>query len=169
MNKKEEAKLKALKWLDENFETYFLIVTLVIMVIIVTMQVFLRTFFKYSFVWAEELTRYIMLYQIWVGAAYAVKEDAHLRITTVRDRSNKKNQIRIELIVIILWTAFSAFLAIKSGQLVNIIFARGQISPAMQIPMGYAYFSVTFGCTLMVIRLLQKLHREVLEIQGQEG
>ena len=161
--------MTAIKWLDKNFETYFLIATLVVMVVLVTLQVFLRAFFDYSFIWAEELTRYIMLYQIWVGAALAVKENAHLRITTVKDGRSPKGQIKMELLVIVLWTAFSAFLAIKSGQLVRILFYRGQISPAMQIPMGYAYASVTVGCGLMVIRLIQKLHGEVKKLQMLEG
>lgn len=160
--------MKALKWLDDNFETYFLIATLVVMVFVVSLQVFLRELFDYSFIWAEELTRYVMLYQIWVGASMAVKEDAHLRITSLKDKMSPKNQIKIEILVVILWAVFALFLAIKSGQLVNILFARGQISPAMQLPMGYAYASVTFGCALMAFRLVQKLHFEVKKLEGLE-
>ena len=169
MNKGEVVILKILKWLDDNFETYFLIGTLIIMVFIVSLQVLLRSVFNYSLIWAEELTRYVMLYQIWVGAAIAVKEDAHLRITTVKDYMSPKNQIKIEILVIVLWTMFSAFLAIKSGQLVTVLFARGQISPALQIPMGYSYASVTFGCALMVFRLVQKLKREVKKLESLEA
>jgi len=157
--------LKLLKWLDKNFETYFLIGTLIFMVVIISLQVFLRTFFHFSFSWAEEISRYVMLYQIWVGAALAVKEDAHLRITTFRDRFSKKGQVKLEIFVVVLWTVFAAFMTIKSGQLVNILFNRGQVSPAMQMPIGYAYASVTFGCGLMTFRLLQKLYHEIKNLE----
>lgn len=153
--------LKVLKWLDENLETYFLIGTLVFMVVIISLQVFLRTFFDFSFTWAEEIARYVMLYQIWIGASLAVKEDAHLRITTFRDKYSKKGKMNFEIFIIVLWTVFAGFMTIKSGQLVKILFNRGQVSPAMQIPMGYAYASVTIGCGLMIFRLLQKLYHEV--------
>lgn len=160
--------MKILKWLDKNFETYFLITTLVVMVFIVTLQVVLRSFFKYSLTWAEEFTRYVMLYQIWLGASIAVKEDAHLRITSFRDSLSQKGQAIVELIVIVLWTVFAVFLAIKSGQLVNILFTRGQLSAAMRLPMGYAYASVTVGCALMAIRLIQKLYKLVRKFENKE-
>ena len=60
------------------------------MIVIIFVQVVLRYCFGTTISWGEELTRYIMLYQIWIGAAYAVKEDAHLRITTFRDKFSKK-------------------------------------------------------------------------------
>lgn len=161
--------MKILKWLDKNFETYFLIATLVLMVFIVTLQVILRFFFDYSLIWAEELTRYVMLYQIWVGAALAVKEDAHLRITSFKDRMSKKGQAIVEIIVIVLWAVFAVFLTIKSGQLVSILFVRGQVSAAMRLPMGYAYASVTVGCALMTLRLIQKLYRVVRNLESLEG
>lgn len=161
--------MKILKWLEKNFETYFLIATLVVMVVVITAQVVARAVFKYSFSWAEELTRYVMLYQIWIGAALAVKEDAHLSITSFRDKLSPKKQSILEIIVIVLWTAFSVYLAIKSGELVNLIFTRGQTSPAMQMPMGYAYASVTVGCGLMAFRLIQKLYREVKKLESLEG
>jgi TRAP-type C4-dicarboxylate transport system permease small subunit len=160
--------LKLLKALDKHFETYFLIATLVFMVVIISVQVFLRTFFHYSLTWAEELSRYIMLYQIWVGASLAVKEDAHLRITSVKDSLSPSGQVKLEIFVIVLWTVFVAFLTIKSGQLVDILLNRGQVSPAMQIPMAYAYASVPFGCGLMVIRLCQKLFHEVKKLESLE-
>lgn len=160
--------MKLIKALDKNFETYFLIATLVFMVIIISLQVFLRTFFSYSLTWAEELSRYVMLYQIWVGASLAVKEDAHLRITSVKDKLSATGQVKLEILVIVLWSVFAAFLTIKSGQLVNILLSRGQVSPAIQIPMGYAYASVPVGCGLMIIRLCQKLYHEVQKLESLE-
>ena len=87
--------MKLLKWLNENFEKYILVASLVVMIVIIFVQVVLRYCFGTTISWGEELTRYIMLYQIWIGAAYAVKEDAHLRITTFRDKFSKKNSMRI--------------------------------------------------------------------------
>lgn len=68
------------KFIEKNFEKWFLIISLVAMVLITFMQVVLR-WLDAATVWAEELSRYIMLYQVWIGASYAVREDAHIRIT----------------------------------------------------------------------------------------
>ena len=113
--------MKLLKWLNENFEKYILVASLVVMIVIIFVQVVLRYCFGTTISWGEELTRYIMLYQIWIGAAYAVKEDAHLRITTFRDKFSKKNSMRIENGVLVLWMAFAAFISVKGVELVNFL------------------------------------------------
>lgn len=152
-----------------NFEKYFLICTLVFMILIVFVQVALRYCFGTSLDWAEELARYVMLYQIWVGASYAVKEDAHLRITTFRDKLKGKKQVQMEILVTVLWMVFALFMTVKGFQLANILMGQGQLSPAMQIPMGFAYASVPVGCGLMLIRLIEKLYAEVKKLGEKEA
>lgn len=58
--------MRAWKFIEKNFEKWFLIISLVAMVLIIFMQVVLR-WFHAATVWAEELARYIMLYQVWIG------------------------------------------------------------------------------------------------------
>lgn len=65
--------MSVFKKFEENFEKWILILSLIAMVIIVFMQVVLRWIGRPT-VWAEELSRYIMLYQVWIGVAYAVRE-----------------------------------------------------------------------------------------------
>ena len=60
--------MRAWKFIEKNFEKWFLIISLVAMVLIIFMQVVLR-WFHAATVWAEELARYIMLYQVWIGAS----------------------------------------------------------------------------------------------------
>ena len=63
--------MKVLKFIDEQFEKWFLIVSLIVMVLVTFMQIVLR-WFNAATVWAEEFSRYVMLYQVWVGASYAI-------------------------------------------------------------------------------------------------
>lgn len=161
--------MKILKFLDENIEKYFLWASLVAVVILIFMQVVLRYVFNYSLAWAEELSRYILLYQIWVGTAYCVKKDAHIRMNIIQSKLSPKNQIKMEIFVTVLWMIFTLFLTLKSGQLTSMLYANKQISPAMQIPMAIAYASVPIGCGLMVFRLCQKLYKDVIKLEKQEA
>lgn len=129
----------------------------------------MRYVFKSSLTWSEELARYIFLWQIWVGAAYAAKESQHLRIEVLKKRLSDRGKDILDIIVIMIWTAFSIFLATRSGQLTSILFSRGQLSPAMRIPMGYAYASVPVGCGLMAFRLLQNLYKKIADLNGKEA
>ena len=129
----------------------------------------MRYVFKSSLTWSEELARYIFLWQIWVGAAYAAKESQHLRIEVFKKHLSDRGKDILDIIVIMIWAAFSIFLATKSGQLTGILFSRGQLSPAMRIPMGYAYASVPVGCGLMAFRLLQNLYKKIADLNRKEA
>ena len=64
-----------------------------------------------------------------------------------------------ELFALSLWLGFSVFLAFEGSTLTALLFQRGQVSPAMRIPMAYAYASVPVGCTLMSIRLISEMFK----------
>lgn len=142
--------MRAWKFIEKNFEKWFLIISLVAMVLIIFMQVVLR-WFHAATVWAEELARYIMLYQVWIGASYAVREDAHIRITALIGKLTGNKRRVSETVVLTLW------LTVEGVQLVKEIAIMGQVSSAMRIPMTIPYASVPLGGALMSIRLVQKL------------
>ena len=52
--------MKVLKFIDEQFEKWFLIVSLIVMVLVTFIQIVLR-WFNAATVWAEEFSRYVML------------------------------------------------------------------------------------------------------------
>ena len=157
--------MKALKWLDEKLEESFLVASLIATVIIIFLQVVMRYVFKSSLSWSEELARYIFLYQIWVGASYAVKRSSHLRIEILKSKFSPRNQLVFDSFAMLIWLVFVAFLASKSFELTSMIFKRGQLSPAMRIPMGYAYASVPIGSGLMSLRIVQQIYYNIKKIK----
>lgn len=157
--------MNILKWMDDKFEESILIVSLVFTVVIIFAQVVMRYVFKNSLSWSEELARYIFLYQIWLGASFAVKRKRHLRIEIIKTKLSPKNRVIFDTLALTIWLIFSIFLAYMSFNLTVIIFQRGQLSPAMRIPMGYAYLSVPLGSGLMAIRLIQQLYLNKKEFE----
>lgn len=152
--------MKIIKVLDEKFEEYFLAVTLIFSVVLIFLQVIMRYVFSNSLSWTEELARYLFLWQIWVGASFAVKRGKHLKADIVRSFIPKDKHYYLDLVATVIWLAFSVFLTYKSSALVSKISQVGQLSAALRLPMKYAYASVPAGCYLMSIRLIQKLYLE---------
>lgn len=150
--------MKIIKLLDEKLEEYFLAVTLTVSVILIFIQVIMRYVFSNSLSWTEELARYLFLWQIWVGAAYAVKKDKHLKADIVRPLIPKDKHYYLDLVATIIWIGFSIFLTYKSSDLVSKINQMRQVSAALRMPMKYAYISIPVGCGLMAIRLIQKTY-----------
>lgn len=160
--------MKVLKFIDEQFEKWFLIVSLIVMVLVTFMQIVLR-WFNAATVWAEEFSRYVMLYQVWVGASYAVHEDAHIRITALIGKLSGGRRRGMDLAVLTLWLLFALWLTVEGCVLVGKIAAMGQVSSAMRIPMTIPYASVPIGGALMTIRLVQKIAERLRNTQDEEA
>ena len=160
--------MKVLKFIDEQFEKWFLIASLIVMVLVTFMQIVLR-WFNAATVWAEEFSRYVMLYQVWVGASYAVHEDAHIRITALIGKLSGGRRRGMDLVVLTLWLLFALWLTVEGCVLVGKIAAVGQVSSAMRIPMTIPYASVPIGGALMTIRLVQKIVERLRNTQEEEA
>jgi C4-dicarboxylate transporter DctQ subunit len=146
------------KLLDEKLEEVFLVLTMVVMVVLIFVQVISRYVFEASLSWSEELARYVHIWQIWIGASFAIRKREHIKVEAFKKLFNETGQKVIELISIILWFALAVFLAIAGTDLVATIFSRGQNSPAMQMPMWMVYSAIPLGGLLMSIRLIQQLY-----------
>ena len=160
--------MKVLKFIDEQFEKWFLIASLIVMVLVTFMQIVLR-WFNAATVWAEEFSRYVMLYQVWVGASYAVHEDAHIRITALIGKLSGGRRRGMDLGVLTLWLLFGLWLTVEGCVLVGKIAAMGQVSSAMRIPMTIPYASVPIGGALMTVRLVQKIVERLRNTQEEEA
>lgn len=153
----------------DNFEEYILIALYLFVVPLLFINVIMRYFFSSAIPWAEELARYIFLWQIWLGASYGVKKTKHIRIDVIFNRIPKNAGYILENIITIICIAFCIFLAFRGSELVSSVFDLGQLSSALRLPMGYPYLSVPVGSGMMVIRYIEKLYENVkihnLEVQ----
>ena len=152
---------KVLKFLDDHFEEYILIASFFVTVTVIFIQVIARYVFKNSLSWSEELARYIFVWQIWLGAAYAAKIDKHINITVVREKLPQKVQVILEFLVYVLWIAFTVFMVVEGRELIAFIIKTKQKAPALRIPMAIPYASVPIGCGIMGLRLIEKIVRSI--------
>ena len=138
-------------------EEYFLVGSMVVSVCVVFLQVVMRYVFQNSLTWSEELARYIFLWQCWIGASFAVKKGSHIRVEILPNKFAGKKKVIFEVIITLIWFSFTIFLAYTGTWITTHVFNSGQLSPAMRIPMGYAYASVPVGCFLMIVHLIEDL------------
>ena len=54
--------MKALKWLNKNFEEFIMVSFLMIMTLIMGIQICARYLFNNSMAWTEEITRYLFVW-----------------------------------------------------------------------------------------------------------
>jgi len=128
-----------------------------VMVAVVILQVVFRYIVKGSLPWSEELSRYLMVWITFVGASIGVKRGAHVGIEALVLVLPPKTQTIAKYVGIIISIIFcivvlGASLGILKRQIVS-----HQISPAMRIPMWWAYAAIPAGTFLMTVRFIQTL------------
>jgi len=145
------------KKIVNNLEEIIVAPLVAIMTVVTILQVFFRFVIKGSLPWSEELSRYLMVWVTFVGSAIGVKRSAHAGISIVIGLLPKKVQQFAKYIRILIVVIFCLVVMYVSFNIVQMQFLRNQISPAMRIPMWWAYAAIPVGTFLMAVRFIQSL------------
>ena len=152
-----------------NLDEYLMILMLAVSTVLIFAQVVMRYVFGNSLSWSEELARYMFVWQTWVSTGYAVKKRRHIRITSFVDLTSGVKRVLLELIVLAIWFAFSAFLGYESIGLCRMLHAQGQTSTAMGMPMWIAYLSVPMGSIIMAYQIAREFARFLGDLRPSRG
>jgi TRAP-type C4-dicarboxylate transport system permease small subunit len=124
------------------------------MVLNVLWQVASRYLLNDPSAFTDELSRYMLIWLGLFGAAYASGQNLHVSIDLLRRKLNEQQtQIQNTVIrsVIIL---FALVMIIGGIRLVYISFYLGQLSSAMQLPLGYVYAALPLSGLLIIFYTL---------------
>ena len=139
----------------DKFEEYLLIGSLVFNVLLIFSQIFMRTILNYSLSWTEELSRYIFIWQTWLGTSIALKYKQHIRVEILINIFKKaKNKKILEISVNLIWIAFSIFLLYAGTLLCKSMIARNVLSSGMRIPLVFVYSCLPISSLIVLIRLI---------------
>lgn len=136
-------------------EKWFLIISLAFSSCLILLQIIMRSVFNNGLGWSEELARFLFIWQVWIGIAYATSRWNHLRITVLRDLTRGKFKEVWELLVIVWWFAFGMFLIYKGYTFSAMVAHNNQRSTALRVPMALVYVSIPVGATLMNLHLIE--------------
>lgn len=139
-------------------EEYVLVGSLVVTVAIIFYQVIMRFVFNDSPSWSEEVTRYIFIWQIWLGASMGLKDGSHIRVELINNAFVKKNKLKskntLELFILVVWLIFSIFLVFAGVSVCEGMSARNALSPGIRIPLIYVYMAVPVSSAIVSLRLV---------------
>ncbi|WHH59261.1 TRAP transporter small permease [Petroclostridium sp. X23] len=122
---------------------------------IVIIQIFLRYFFGNALSWADELSRYCMVYATYIALPCVYRRKTLTGITIFVEKIPLKIRKYIELLALALSIFFlSITIFFGTKQLLSPSVLR-QITPALKIPMYIPYFSVPLGATLLLYFILE--------------
>lgn len=150
--------LKKLVYGYDKLEEYLLCGSLVVTTLIIFAQIIMRSIFNSSLTWSEELTRYIFIWQIWLGVSIAERDHAHIKLEITNSLiKNETVKDVLDILASIVWLAFCGFLFVVGCQLVAQMYARGNVSSAMRLPMYIVYIVLPLSSAILSLRLLGRL------------
>lgn len=155
-----------LKLIDEHFEEAIVVVLMAMMTALIGVQIFMRYVMGASLSWSEELARYFFIWATYIGIAYAVRKDAHIRVTMGTDLLAAGGQIYARILTHVIFGAFALFVMYQGWFMVEKTFRFGQKSASLGLPMGILYLAPFTGFLLVVLRLVQAV---VLDLRSAKG
>ena len=127
---------------------------IVLMAVNTIANVFGRYVFNQSIYFSEELNEFLIVIVTFMGLGYATRKGIHIRMSAIDDILPGK--IRKGLMVVIAATTavMMAILAWYALEYVQRIAGRGQITPALQVPLYLTYVWVVAGLVLASFQYL---------------
>ena len=151
-------KMSFLRKLDKNFEFFCLAGLLIIMTVLSFANVVMRYFFKAPIFWSDEVCCYCLALSAFLCLPCSIRYKSAIRVDTFVTLLPKFLQKFLMVVCDVIMIAFLLW-CVKGGVDVAGIAAKiNQKSPALQIPVAYFYYFMTFCFCLAIFRSVQSIY-----------
>ncbi len=154
-------------YLDKALE-WFLVTLMLLLLADVLLQVASRYFLSNTISFTDELAGFLLIWVGMAGAAYVTgQEKGHLAITYVKDKFKPNQQKWLELTIHLVILAFVIGVLLVGGiWLVYTRFYLGQISPSLEISLGYIYMVVPLSGLIIAFYSTDNLRQTLKNNNG---
>lgn len=127
----------------------------IFLVVIVFANVVGRYAFNYSLAWAEEASRFIFIWAIFIGSTLANEKYEHMNLDILVQwlAGDKRRIVQILAQLIVLVVLALVF----HGGWIATVDNLSWTSPAMEISYGFVYSIVPFTCAIMAYQTLSRI------------
>ncbi|WP_370682032.1 TRAP transporter small permease [Comamonas sp. GB3 AK4-5] len=144
LNRIEKSLVAVNRWL--------LILLLLAMASIIFTNVVLRYTTGDSIIWAEEVSRHMMIWVAFLGAGLALRFGGHVAIDNLHRAVNTGTARALRVLVVLGLSLFFIFMTVASSDYVWR--TRFQSTAATDIPISFIYAAMPVGFVLMLVHLL---------------
>lgn len=148
-------------WADKLSEAagYISAIFMILIVILINTEIIVRSFFDSSTYIADEYSSYFLVAVVLLGLAYALKEEAHIRVEVIRGRLPEKGKQIFDICGTLAGLALTLFITYHATQMVwdsySLEITADSISetplfiPQLMIPIGLLLFALQLIATLI--------------------
>lgn len=128
-----------------------------VMTIIVTYAVMVRYLFNRPIGWSEEVSIYLMIWAVFLGTAYTLKEGSHIGVDLLMKRLPPHMRPYFHLFHCAVGIPFLGVLLFKGIGLVNLSIMLDNRSIATDFPLFTIQLAVPVGAGLLLFQMIIKL------------
>lgn len=138
------------KKIDKLLE-YSLVTILAILVLDVLWQVASRYLLSSPSTFTDELAGFLLIWVTLLGAAYVTGQKQHLAIELIINKVNARKANILRVVIQVAVIVFTLFVMIVGGTwLIYTRFYLGQVSAALQLPLGYVYMALPISGVFII-------------------
>lgn len=143
-------------------------VILLAMMVIVTTEVFLRYVLKTSLRWSFEMTDYMMIAVVFLGAAYVQAEKQHIRMDLMITRLTGRVRTVLEIVSPVLGLIMFSLITWKGWQLAWFSLQEGSMSAtSTPMPLFASQVLVPIGSFVLCLQFLLDIFRYISSQSGR--
>ncbi|WP_088285648.1 TRAP transporter small permease [Ideonella sp. A 288] len=148
---------RVLSALDENAERWAMLVFYTFCCIVIVQEVVRRFVFNFSSAWGEEAARYAFIYLGWIGAAYAVRERAHIRFDILLQRMGPRGKAVVFIVAELATIVFACIALYWSLHTIRQLLQFEGQTPVLRVNKAWFEAAVPIAFALIIFRSSQRI------------
>lgn len=154
---------KILRKIEDIFTSVLLLVITALLFINVILRIF-----GLSIDWAEEFSRYSIIWITFVGGSICIYKGAHIGIDSITTILSERGKNILSVFTVLMAILFTSIFIVKTFNLVSVVYRTGQLSSTLEVPMWIVYGAMPVGGVLMLIRFIQELVKQIKVLRKGE-
>jgi C4-dicarboxylate transporter DctQ subunit len=114
------------------FETFVVVIGIISMTFIIFGNAALRYLFNFPLSWAEELSRYIMIWMTFIGASLCVRDNVHVQMDLLQMKLTPVLAKKLFCVTCLVSAIFCAYIGYLGIRLVLVLIRVRQMSTTME-------------------------------------
>ena len=142
-----------------------------VLLVVSLLQVFVRELSTWSVPWTDELSRFLIVYLVYFGAAIAARDNSLIRLEffpTLILKVNEKGLWRFYVISVFFTVVFAVVCILGGVHIISI--SLKTMSPALNISMSIPYMAIPVGGVLISLNSFAHIFEQYMELKtgGEE-
>lgn len=142
----------------ERFERTVMILCMAIAILLTFTQVVQRYAFNAPLYWAEEVVLFSIIWMSFVGISFGLTRASHISVDILGAFLPVRFVRPFQVISLVFGFIFGVVILWLGWKLTSVTLGRGQLSPALRVPMAYIYAIIPFSGFASALRYALELN-----------